>query len=127
MPERRVTEVVTEGYCAGELVIEPQIFGDSVGDRLDVGDVFEAGTDMVVIDVVKDLRFVLQTPERRAVQYAGVVAREGRADFVGARIQLGGAGGQLRPHGVIFVGGDVFENIFVHIYIISPRGGDVKA
>ena len=84
MPERRVPQVVPGGDRLGELFVETQKLGDGGRDRFHMLHMLHPGADVVVFDVEKHLRFMLQAAIGLGVENAGIVTRKGAADIIGA-------------------------------------------
>lgn len=87
VPERRMSQIVRHGDGAGELVVEFQPLRNGIRRRFHVQHVLHPRADMVVFDVVKHLRFMLQAAVRRRVKHPRVIARERRAHLAFFGIQ----------------------------------------
>ena len=80
--EGGVAKVVGEADGLGQVLIEPQRPGDGAGDLGDFQRVGQAGAVEVALRREEDLRFLLEPPERLAVEHPVTVPLEHRADGV---------------------------------------------
>ena len=80
--EGGVAKVVGEADGLGQVLIEPQRPGDGAGDLGDFQRVGQAGAVEVALRREEDLRFLLEPPERLAVEHPVAVPLEHRADGV---------------------------------------------
>ncbi len=68
MAKRRVAEIVTEGQSLREIIVKAEGASNGAGDLPDFHRMREAGAVMIAFMRDKDLGFVRQAAERRAVQ-----------------------------------------------------------
>src|SRR5262249_14864769 len=102
--ERRVAEVVAERDRLGQLLVQPQHLGDRARDLRDLERMRQARAVVIAGRREEDLRLVLETAERLAVDDAVAVALKRRPHVVlgfGAQPRAGvGALGGLRREDV---------------------------
>ena len=75
-------QIVAERDGLGQVLVEPQRPGDGAGDLGDFQRVGQAGAVEVALRREEDLRFLLEPPERLAVEHPVAVPLEHRADGV---------------------------------------------
>src|SRR5579875_214759 len=83
MAERRMAEVVGEGQCFGQILVEPERTGDRAADLGNLEAVGKSGAEEVTLVVDEYLSLILQLAESRAVDDAVAVAlpRRSRRTF----------------------------------------------
>ncbi|MPM87540.1 hypothetical protein SDC9_134639 [bioreactor metagenome] len=113
MAKRGVPKVMPQCDRPCEVGVEPKRIGNGVADRIDMKHMLHAGADMVVVDVEKNLRFVLEPAKSTAMQNARVIPCKGSPDITLFLIQWAGAVNQCGPfcrkRGVVLAAGVCFK------------------
>ncbi len=65
----------------GQFGVQSQIVCHGIAKGFDVIDMFNAGTDVIVLGGIKGLCFVFQTAKCRCMNNAGIIPSERRADL----------------------------------------------
>src|SRR5258706_5744445 len=125
MAERCVAQVVTERDGFGQLLVQPQHFGDRARNLRDLERMREPRPVVIAGRREKHLRLVLQPPKRLAVDDSIAVALKRRPDVVftlraEASLRPGALGG-LRRENVLLAGLELLPERDDAHWLISAR------
>src|SRR4051794_10636889 len=116
MPERRMTEVVTQPDRLDEILVEAQCPRNAPRDSGRLEGVRQPGAKVVALGVDEDLRLVAEAPERLRVDDPVAVALERRAQsailfVVRAGTRLVGANGERGQPAFLVLTHESFEAV----------------
>jgi hypothetical protein len=95
MAERRVADIMGQRQRLGEVLVEPELAGQRTGDLRDLKRMGQPGAVMIALVEHKNLRLVLQAPERGGMDHPIAIPPEraaGLARRLGKQPPLAGIG-----------------------------------